>query len=124
MRLYRKPTETKESEIIHSYKSGVQLNDYQDSIYNRHWVIEMPSKIDERVRESFLTIRALSIVRAEKMSGRATVVWAVMKLEDVGQPGPHKVLYTQLTMNIETQVPNKKTDIRTQTELEAILIDP
>ena len=47
-----------------------------------HWVIEMPSE-NRNTREVFVTVHALSLERAEVINGCATIVWAVVKLEDM-----------------------------------------
>ena len=50
--------------------------------YEMHWVIEMPSE-NRNTREVFVTVHALSLERAEVINGCATIVWAVVKLEDM-----------------------------------------
>ncbi|KAG6898920.1 hypothetical protein C0995_007787 [Termitomyces sp. Mi166 len=42
----------------------------------------MPVRDQPHEQESFITTKALSVVRAECMQGRATVVWAVQQLKD------------------------------------------
>jgi len=90
MRLCLQPFDPQKPRFLHSYDARINLADYQDSLYERSWLIEMPSKNGEQ-RELFLTIRALSVIRASQMSGRATVVWSVIKLDDLTHRGPHKV---------------------------------
>jgi hypothetical protein len=67
--------------LIHSYDPNVTIGDYRKTAYDTRWAIEMPSQ-DGKSRETFVTIRALSILRAEVMCGRGTLVWDVVKLGD------------------------------------------
>lgn len=90
MRLCRQPV-TKSPVFIHSYQEGVTLEDYGASPYGAHWGIEMPSRDDPKKRELYITVRTLSGIRAESMSGRATIVWAVMRAEDFVKKPPRKV---------------------------------
>jgi hypothetical protein len=87
---------------VHSYDPRVTLADYRASLYDTHWVMEMPSDVDPTRREKYITVRALSMVQAECMSGSATIVWAVIKLDDLnnGNP-PHKVCQSTLPLNVD-----------------------
>ncbi|KAF5374672.1 hypothetical protein D9615_008980 [Tricholomella constricta] len=51
----------------------------------------MPSNEDQNKRELFMTSRVLSLSKAGWMQGRASVVWAAWKVEDLKTPGPHKI---------------------------------
>jgi hypothetical protein len=73
---------------VHSFSPHLDRRYYLKQSIDKNWIIEMPGPGD--TTEVFLTIRPISIVRAETMSGRATVVWVVMRLEDVGVAN-HKV---------------------------------
>ncbi|KIJ51558.1 hypothetical protein M422DRAFT_244721 [Sphaerobolus stellatus SS14] len=53
----------------------------KESIYRIQWVIQMGSKPEE----SFVTIRTLSLIGAEIMCGRATLVWEVVRSCDLGR---------------------------------------
>jgi len=70
------------------YKSGEALYSYTYpwvdlpkpmTLYHNQWVIKMSNGQD------FVTVRTISIVGAEIMCGRATVVWEVMKLSDFSE---------------------------------------
>jgi hypothetical protein len=67
--------------FIHSYDSSVTVDDYLDTAYKTRWAIQMPSR-NGGGREIFITVRALSVARAEIMCGRGTVVWHVIKYID------------------------------------------
>ncbi|KAF9460281.1 hypothetical protein BDZ94DRAFT_940467 [Collybia nuda] len=88
MRLCRQPINPQCPELVHSYDPSVKLSDYHSSLYDTNWVIEMPSKTDPMKREEYITVRALSVVRAECMSERATIVWAVIKVDDMKTKNP------------------------------------
>ncbi|KAF5374686.1 hypothetical protein D9615_008969 [Tricholomella constricta] len=90
MRLCSNPS-APEPEYVHSFYKDVAFKVFSSSIYTRHWVFEMPSNEDQNKRELFVTSRALSVAKAECMQGRATVVWAACKVEDLKTPGPHKI---------------------------------
>ncbi|KAG6918275.1 hypothetical protein DXG01_015649 [Tephrocybe rancida] len=79
MRLWKSP-----SEYIHSYRDTINIDNYAKTAYQRNWVIEMPSQVDNGIRELFVTIKALSVAKAECMEGRATVVWVVRKITASG----------------------------------------
>ena len=49
------------------------------------WVFSMPTE-DGSGREDFITIRSLSVNRAEVVRGRATRLWVVCKLSDILNP--------------------------------------
>jgi hypothetical protein len=70
--------------FIHSYDPSVTIEDYRETAYNTRWAIDMPSR-DGKSRETFITVRALSIARAEVMCGRGTLVWHVVKHGDQGE---------------------------------------
>ena len=67
--------------FIHSYDPSVTIEDYCETVYNTRWGIDMPSR-DGKSRETFITVRALSVARAEVMCGRGTLVWRVIKHSD------------------------------------------
>ncbi|KAG6848664.1 hypothetical protein H0H93_015062 [Arthromyces matolae] len=71
MKLWKQPN------CIHSFSDQVTVHDYKAE---RNWVIEMSAASGGRVRERFLTVKALSI-QAECMNGPATVVWAALKVD-------------------------------------------
>lgn len=92
MRLCRQPINPQSLELIHSYDPCVTLSDYRESLYDIHWVIEMPSKTDINKREQYITVRVLSMAKAECAPGRATIVWAVLKVDDIRtKSSPHHV---------------------------------
>ncbi|RDB18915.1 hypothetical protein Hypma_014319 [Hypsizygus marmoreus] len=101
MRLCRHPILPNPTPIF-SFDKQVNLSDYRQSLYNQHWVIEMPSTAGNGENELFITIRALSIIRAETTSGRATIVWAVMKMDDLQRPPPHKIFVLKQCWRPET----------------------
>ncbi|KAG6847924.1 hypothetical protein H0H93_004861, partial [Arthromyces matolae] len=78
MKLWKQP------DCIHSFSEQVTLDDYKNSIYERHWVIEMPAPDGQPLRERFVAVKALSVLKVESMNGRATVVWAALKLDQNG----------------------------------------
>ncbi|KAF5374687.1 hypothetical protein D9615_008968 [Tricholomella constricta] len=90
MRLCSNPS-AREPEYVHSFYKDVAFETYSRDTYTRHWVIEMPSNEDQNKRELFMTSRVLSLSKAGCMQGRASVVWAAWKVEDLKTPGPHKI---------------------------------
>ncbi|KIJ31993.1 hypothetical protein M422DRAFT_783649 [Sphaerobolus stellatus SS14] len=67
---------------IHSYKFPWENSpEGKESIYRIQWVIQMGSKPEE----PFVTIRTLSLIGAEIMCGRATLVWEVVRSRDLGR---------------------------------------
>ncbi|TFY52615.1 hypothetical protein EVG20_g10477, partial [Dentipellis fragilis] len=64
------------------------LNNTVTSPYQMRWAIEMPSRDGSGTRETFLTLKPLSLLRSEVMYGRGSVVWAVCKATD--PPGPQR----------------------------------
>ncbi|KAG6918269.1 hypothetical protein DXG01_015643 [Tephrocybe rancida] len=82
MRLWKSP-----SEYLPSYTDNIniKINDSAKSAYERKWVIKMSSPADDGKRELFVTIKALSVARAECMEGRATVVWVARKILGSGK---------------------------------------
>ncbi|KAG6858706.1 hypothetical protein C0995_014635, partial [Termitomyces sp. Mi166 len=67
---------------VYSFSKTLKFEDYAKNAYTRQWVFTMPVRDQPHERESFITTKALSVVRAECMQGRATVVWAVQRLKD------------------------------------------
>lgn len=67
---------------LHVWDDRLRVEDFKACKYETHWVIEMPSE-NGTTREVFVTVRALSLERAGVINGRATIVWAVVKLEDM-----------------------------------------
>jgi hypothetical protein len=63
---------------VPSYEIGNKPKIFGKSSYSTHWEIDVPSK-DEKSREKVITVRALSVVGAEVMCGRASVVWEVVR---------------------------------------------
>ena len=59
-------------------------------LYELQWVINVASPEGSSTTESFLTLRAISIIGSEVMCGRAGVVWEVVKLSE--HRDPYKVL--------------------------------
>lgn len=72
--------------FVPSYNHDFDIDNYQQDIYKTHWAIEMPGKSKNDERERFITIRALSAVGAEVMCGRATIVWEVIKYDELSDP--------------------------------------
>jgi len=75
MRLY---LPSRKNKFVHSYDPSIQIEDYGDTAYKTSWAIKMPSP-DGKSRDTFITVRALSVVRAEVMCGRGTVVWQAVR---------------------------------------------
>ncbi|KAG6829114.1 hypothetical protein H0H92_005656 [Tricholoma furcatifolium] len=74
-----------------SYSSEVKDVYYGENNYYRRWVLEMPIQNTEGEvveTEQFITTKALSLARTERLHGRITVVWAAQKLEAKGVPNP------------------------------------
>ncbi|KAA1475378.1 hypothetical protein DENSPDRAFT_842147 [Dentipellis sp. KUC8613] len=69
----------------------IMLKNTVTSPYQMRWAIEMPSRDGSGRRETFLTLKALSLLRSEVMYGRGSVVWAVCKADD--PPGPQRRIY-------------------------------
>lgn len=80
MKLWKKPSP------LHSFSEKIKIEDYAKNAYARRWVFEMPVRNENHEldgkRGFFITTKALSVVRAQCMQGRATVVWAVQQLKD------------------------------------------
>ena len=57
----------------------------QRGVYETHWEIDVPSK-DGQTRERVITVRALSVNKAEVMCGRATLVWTVVRSHERFNP--------------------------------------
>jgi hypothetical protein len=85
MRLYL-PSRGEPFKFVHSYDPSIQIKDYGDTTYKTLWAIDMPSP-DGKSRDTFITVRALSVVRAEVMCGRGTVVWQAVKDGDASKAG-------------------------------------
>ncbi|KAH9937956.1 hypothetical protein B0H21DRAFT_894112 [Amylocystis lapponica] len=81
MKLYR-PHFPAPFQLVHSYHESVQFKDFSSTVYETPWAIEMPKR-DGSGRETFISVRGLSMTRSEIMHGRATVVWEVVKLADI-----------------------------------------
>ena len=80
MKIWKQPSP------LHSFSERINIEDYAKNAYARQWVFEMPvrnenNEVDGK-RGLFITTKALSIVRAQCMQVRATVVWAVQQLKD------------------------------------------
>ncbi|KAA1473322.1 hypothetical protein DENSPDRAFT_839781 [Dentipellis sp. KUC8613] len=56
-------------------------NDFSDNLYGTKWLITVPEQDGMSGGESYVTLHALSTVRASVKCGRATVVWVVMNLK-------------------------------------------
>lgn len=68
MKIYR----TQEDQLVSPTDGSVTIKDFSSSLYNTRWAI--------RIRgEWYISLQALSTVRAAEMSGRATLVWRVVK---------------------------------------------
>lgn len=52
-------------------------------LYNTQWEITMPGKEPNDPPEVFITIRAISVVAAEVISGRATIVWEAVRRSEM-----------------------------------------
>ncbi|KAF9460294.1 hypothetical protein BDZ94DRAFT_1311668 [Collybia nuda] len=92
MRLCCQPINPRCPELVHSYDPSVKLSDYRDSISDTNWVVEMPLEDDFEKREEYITVCALRVLAADSKSGRTTIVWAVIKLDDMKtQNPPHHV---------------------------------
>ncbi|KAF5374620.1 hypothetical protein D9615_008970 [Tricholomella constricta] len=94
MRLCSSPS-APEPKYVHSFHKDVAFETYSSDNYTRHWVIEMPSNENQNKRELFMTSRMLSLSKEGCMQGRASVVWAAWKVEDLKTPGPHKIYVLQ-----------------------------
>lgn len=94
MKICRQPVNPQALEFVCSYDASTTSLDGHDPSYDTHWVIEMPSKDNPNKREEYITVRTLGSSRDESISGRATIVWAVIKVEDMRtKEPPHKVRY-------------------------------
>ena len=67
------------------------------------WVFEMPAE-DGLGRESFITVRLLSMNRAEVVQGRGTRLWVVCKLNDFLSKKP---LTTEVRTVVSLRFPYK-----------------
>ncbi|TFY58769.1 hypothetical protein EVG20_g8025 [Dentipellis fragilis] len=76
MKIYR----MRSGESFHTTDVEVEVKDFSDSLYGTAWLITVPEKDGTLDGESYVTVHALSTVRASVMCGRATVVWVVMNL--------------------------------------------
>ncbi|KAA1469413.1 hypothetical protein DENSPDRAFT_772821, partial [Dentipellis sp. KUC8613] len=77
MKIYRMHT----GESFYTTDAEVKVEDFSDSLYGTTWLITVPDKDGMAGGESYVTVHALSTVRASVMCGRATVVWVVMNLK-------------------------------------------
>ncbi|KIJ28942.1 hypothetical protein M422DRAFT_37145 [Sphaerobolus stellatus SS14] len=87
------------------YHQGSQMPSYtfwetvsgSDTIYDIQWVIRMKCKevqAQEQAKEQdFLTVRSLSLIGAEIMCGRATLVWEVVRFLDFLHPLPEPEVF-------------------------------
>lgn len=62
----------------------IKPGDFRQTPYQTYWAIEMPSR-DGKARERFITIHGLSVVRSEIMCGRATLIWEVVKDDELAE---------------------------------------
>ncbi|KAH9945527.1 hypothetical protein B0H21DRAFT_809283 [Amylocystis lapponica] len=81
MRLYRPSSPT--APFVHSYYRSVRFEHFHGTLDETHWAIDMPSR-DGSDRETFISIHRLSMARSEVMHGRATIVWEVVRHNDIG----------------------------------------
>ena len=62
---------------------------FEPNLYHVNWVISMPcpkegnSDSTKESREYFVTVRAIVATSSQRVSSRATVVWEVVKLDDI-----------------------------------------
>ncbi|KAA1475370.1 hypothetical protein DENSPDRAFT_873979 [Dentipellis sp. KUC8613] len=84
------PPNTDYRNALYSW-SPAMLKNTVTSPYQMRWAIEMPSRDGTDRRETFLTLKALSLLRSEVLYGRGSVVWAVCKADD--PPGPQRRIY-------------------------------
>ena len=66
-----------------SYEIGQDDEFFQLNLAKTHWEIDIPRPLKEGGHEKVLTLRALSISRSEVMCGRATLVWEVIRKQDL-----------------------------------------
>ena len=90
MKLCKQPICLSQLETVSSFDPSVGVADYRGSAEFTNWTIEMPRKEDPTKRELFVTIRALDLSRSGCMSGRATIVWAVLRVADLQKPAEER----------------------------------
>ncbi|KAH9939168.1 hypothetical protein B0H21DRAFT_825261 [Amylocystis lapponica] len=88
MWLYRPSAE---EHFVHSWESGVKLEDFGSNAYRTYWAFDMPSR-DGKTRERFISVHGLSLVRSEIMCGRATLVWEVVRDDEEAKDETRYVL--------------------------------
>ena len=67
-----------------SYEIGQDAGFFNLNLAKTHWEIDIPRPLKEGGgREKVLTLRSLSISRSEVMCGRATLVWEVIRKEEL-----------------------------------------
>jgi hypothetical protein len=69
-----------------SYDPQLKPEEYNKRSVEKLWLIKMPNERNTKELVEFVTVKAISTVHAESMLGRATVVWAVIKREDLDNP--------------------------------------
>lgn len=74
MRIYRIKTGT----YHFSTDKDVTVSDYGNSPHQTTWAITGPKSDGTEGEDEYLTVKALSTVRAQVMDGRATIVWLVV----------------------------------------------
>ena len=65
-----------------SWDSRVSLRNFGLSPCEMHWAIDLSDPDVPGAKATFVTVRAISIVRAEIMCGRDTIIWEVVRLKD------------------------------------------
>jgi hypothetical protein len=65
-----------------SYEVNVKDCFFEPNLAKTHWEIEIPGLLDGP-REEVITLCALSISRSEVMCGRATLVWEVIRKQEL-----------------------------------------
>ena len=65
-----------------SYEVNVKDGSFKPNLAKTHWEIEIPGLFDGP-REEVITLCALSISRSEVMCGRATLVWEVIRKQEL-----------------------------------------
>ncbi|KAA1475414.1 hypothetical protein DENSPDRAFT_424375 [Dentipellis sp. KUC8613] len=86
----------------YSTDKDLKIEDYGPTIYDTRWAIFVPKEDGSTEGEWYLTVRALSIVRAAMMSGRATLVWIVVKEGCAPDAVPQRLVLKQAWRPEET----------------------
>lgn len=81
---------------MYSFDPSVTIEDYRETAYYTRWAIDMPSR-DGNSRETFITVHALSIARAEVIGGSGIHLWHVVKYGDQGE-GKVRVAYPRMSV--------------------------